>query len=227
MKACLEKLAPAVSAYADAHSSPPSGLLLDLERETTVTEGRLMHSGRSVGRLLKLLVAALRPTLAVDVGTFTGNSALCIAEGLPAHGKVITLEVSEERAAFARRYFDLSPYRDRIDLRVGRALDTLRTIDTPIGFAFIDADKGEYWDYYDAIIERLSPTGLIAVDNTLFLGLPFLEESEVASLPPPLRALRGSTIEFNRRVHDDPRAETCMLTVRDGITLIRRRSDGH
>src|SRR5204863_2407609 len=131
----------------------------------------IMLSGTVVGRLLAILSATVRPKLAVDVGTFTGYSALCLAEGLAADGRVITCEADPATAAIAARAFARSPHAARIELRVGPALATLRALPAAIDLAFIDADKGQYWDYYDAIVERLAPRGLVAVDNTLLFGL--------------------------------------------------------
>ena len=180
-----------------------------------------MLSGNTVGRLLTILTAALRPRLAVDVGTFTGYSALCIAEGLPRGGRVITCEVDPAIAAIAREHFATSPHRRKIDLRVGPAIETLRRVRGRIGLAFIDADKRGYWDYYDAIVRRLAPDGLIVVDNTLMFGTVALSDREARALRPELQQSRAAIREFNRRVLADPRTEQCVLTVRDGVTLIR------
>jgi caffeoyl-CoA O-methyltransferase len=210
--------------YAEANSAAPPDLLADLERATLAGPKAVMLSGNSVGRLLKMLTFVLRPKLAVDVGTFTGLSALSIAEGLPENGKVITCEVSPDYAASAQKFFDRSPFKDRIQLKLGPALETLRAIEEPIGFAFIDADKAQYWDYYDAIVTRLSPNGLIVVDNTLFAGTVLMSDVEAEKLPEQLKPARAALMAFNQRVMDDPRTESCMLTVRDGITVICKRS---
>jgi caffeoyl-CoA O-methyltransferase len=176
-----------------------------------------------VGRLLTMLASVLRPRLAVDVGTFTGYSALSIAEGLEPGAKVISCERDAARAAIAARYFARSTYGDRIELRIGPALDTLHALDEPIGLAFIDGDKSEYWDYYEVILARLEPRGIIVVDNTLMLGGAVLGEGAVSTLQPMFRSAVKAIVEFNRRVQDDSRTENCLLTAGDGVTLITRR----
>ena len=220
--------APAIdgplAAYADAHTSDPPALLAAIARETEAIADRpIMLSGKTVGRLLAMLSATIRPKLAVDVGTFTGYSALCLAEGLAPGGRVITCEVDPAAAAIAARNFARSPHRKRIELRVGRARDTLRALPARIELAFVDADKGQYWDDYDAIVERLAPRGLVVVDNTLLFGLVLASERDARTLPAPIQKMRRAIRAFNRRVHRDPRTEQCLLTVRDGITLVRRR----
>lgn len=215
----------ALAAYAEAHTAAPSAGLAALARDTLATAERpIMLSGTTVGRFLAILSATIRPALAVDVGTFTGYSALCLAEGLAPGGRVITCEVDPDAAARARRAFARSPYRDRIELRLGPAIATLRAITAPIDLAFIDADKAGYWDYYDAIIDRLAPTGLIVVDNTLMLGLVTVPDRAARALPPMLATQRAAIRAFNDRLQADPRSEHCLLTVRDGITVIRRRA---
>ena len=135
-----------VQFYAEAHTSPPPNYLLDLERTTSALGMRsVMRADRCTGRLLKILASTLRPRLAVDVGTFTGYSALCMAEGLPASSKLITCEIDAKYASFAQHFFLKSPYRELIDLRIGPALDTLLAIDEPIGLAFIDSHISQYF----------------------------------------------------------------------------------
>ena len=164
-------VSPEVEAYSEAHTTPlepaTAALLEEARGALPVPE---MLSGPVVGRLLESLVWAGQPKLAVEVGTYAGFSALMIASALPPGGRLITCEISEDFAAFARRHIEASPYADRVDLRVAPALDTLATIDEPVDFAFIDADKPGYVDYYEAALERLAPRGLIAADNTLWSG---------------------------------------------------------
>jgi caffeoyl-CoA O-methyltransferase len=211
-------------AYADAHTSRPPRWLDAVDRRTrTLGHAAIMLSGNTVGRLLTMLTAAVRPRLAVDVGTFTGYSALCIAEGLPPGGRVVTCEVDPAVAAIARGHFARSPHRAKIDLRVGPAIETLRRVRGRIDLAFIDADKGGYWAYYDAIVGRLAPDGVIVVDNTLLFGTVALSDRDARALRPELQKHRAAIRAFNRRVLADPRTEQCVLTVRDGVTLIQLR----
>jgi caffeoyl-CoA O-methyltransferase len=203
-----------VDAYADSHTTPYDDTMNRLLAEATeALPYPSMLSGPVVGRLLETLVFALQPKLVVEVGTYAGYSALAMAGGLPEGGRIVTLELDDTYADFAQRAFDASPYGDRIELRRGPALESLAQLDGPYAFVFIDADKPGYGDYYEAALEKLAPTGLIAVDNTLWSG-------EVVG------ATEGNAKvmdQLNARWADDERVITTMLTVRDGVTLIRRR----
>ena len=137
-----------------------------------------------------------------------------MAAVLPQDGRIITCEVSYEHADFAQRHIDTSPYADRIEIRRGPALDTVRSLDGPFDLVFIDADKSGYADYFDAVVQKLAPNGLIAVDNTLWSGR-VADPSEADETTEVIRA-------FNDKVRDDPRVVSVMLTVRDGVTLARR-----
>jgi caffeoyl-CoA O-methyltransferase len=202
-----------LDAYVDAHATPLEPLLQELHEATYATaDTPQMIAGPVLGQLLRFLIAMSAPRLVVEIGTFTGFSALAMAGGLPAGGRIVTCELSEERAAFAQSWFDRSPYGDRIELRVGPAMQTLDTLDGPFDLVFIDADKDGYTDYYEAVVPKLAPTGIIAVDNTLSGG-------DVAE--PGDDRERGMAA-FNDHVHSDPRTENVLLTVRDGVTLVRR-----
>jgi predicted O-methyltransferase YrrM len=147
----------------------------------------------------------------VEIGTFSGYSAMAMAGGLPPGGRIVTCELSPERAAFAQGYFDRSPWADRIDLRVGPALETVQALDGPFDFVFIDADKEGYPGYYDAVVPKLSPRGAIAVDNTLSGG----------GAADPVDDRDRAMAAFNAHVLADERTESVLLSVRDGVTLIR------
>ena len=205
--------------YCEDHSTPVSTDLARLAEETRAsTRAPGMMVGPLEGRFLAMLVAMLGARRVLEIGTFTGYSALSMAPSLPPGGKIITCEIDEHHASIARRHFDASPFGDRIELRQGRAIDTLRILEGPFDFVFIDADKTGYRGYYEAILPMLSPDGAIAVDNVLWSG---------AVLNPGDDADTRALVEFNEHVRRDPRVECVMLTVRDGITLIRRRHDGH
>ncbi|MCZ2109554.1 MAG: O-methyltransferase [Dehalococcoidia bacterium] len=213
-----EPLTPiAIEDYAASVSTADPGLLAELEAETRATfpERISMLTGHPAGRFLATLSAMLRPHLVVEVGTFTGYSALSMAEGLAPGGRVITLDISETHTAVARRYFERSAYSGQIEIRLGAALESLAGIAGPIDLAFIDADKVNYLAYYEAILGKLAPNGLIVADNVLWYGRIFDEADQTADT----RAIR----EFNAKVGNDPRVEAVLLTVRDGMTLIRRR----
>ena len=210
---------PRVEEYAVAHSTPEPDRFTALAEETrAATTAPQMMVGSLEGRFLSFLVSMLRPRLVVEVGTFTGYSALSMAESLPPEGRIITCDISEEHVAIARRHIAASPYADRIEIRVGPAIDTLRTIDGPVDLAFIDADKSGYLEYYEDLVRKLAPDGIIAVDNVLWSGrvLDEAPPDEVDEMTPVLR-------RFNDHVVRDERVECVMLPLRDGVTLVRRR----
>jgi caffeoyl-CoA O-methyltransferase len=205
-----------LDAYVDAHATPLEPLLRENYEATYASlDTPQMIAGPVLGRLLRFLVAMLEPRLVLEIGTFSGYSALAMAGGLPPEGRIVTCELSPERAEFAQGYFDRSPWRDRIDLRVGPALDTLTALDGPVDFVFIDADKDGYPGYYEAVVPKLSPRGVIAVDNTLYGG-------DVAD---PADDGDRAMAAFNAHVQADERTENVLLSVRDGVTLIRRAGE--
>jgi len=200
---------PQIDEYAERVTSPHEQLLAELSAETARDLGQTsMLTGPVAGRLLELLVWAAQPKRVLEIGTFSGHSALAMAAALPEGGHIDACELSEERAAFAQRWFDRSPHGSKITLHVGPAIETIERLDGDFDFVFIDADKEGYIGYYEAVLPRLSERGLIAVDNTLADG----------------RVLDGSApaAKFNDHVASDPRSHQVLLTVRDGITLIRR-----
>ena len=216
-----------IEEYAVAHSTPEPSLFAALAAETREgTSAPNMMVGTLEGRFLSFLVTMLRPQLVLEIGTFTGYSALSMAEALPPGGRIVTCDISEDHVAIARRHIDASPHGDRIDIRVGPAIDTLKGLDGPFDLAFIDADKTSYLDYYEAIVPKLAPGGVIAADNVLWSGR-VLEggmdgKDGNADVDESTRALR----EFNDRVVADERVECVMLPLRDGVTLVRLRAAG-
>lgn len=206
----------AAEAYAAAHTTPPTAALARLVQDTEASlASPQMLSGVVEGRLLELLVHAVRAELVLELGTFSGFSALSMAAGLAPGGRIITCEVSPEHAAFARERIEASPDAGRIELRVGPALETIATLAGPFDLVFIDADKAGYHAYYEAVLPKLSAHGLIVVDNTLWAGRVIEPEGEDENS----RVLAA----FNDHVVADERVVCVMLTVRDGVTLIRRR----
>ena len=206
---------PAVEQYAEDHTSPESALLVELAQATR--EFSTMHQmmvGRLEGRFLKMLVAAVGAKRVLEIGTFTGYSALSMAEALPPAGKIITCELNPDHAEMARSFIARSPYADMIEVRVGPALDTIRSLDGTFDFVFIDADKPGYLDYYEAVLPKLSDGGLIAVDNVFQAGR-VVGQAEKGSNPAFMQ-------RFNDHVMADPRVECVMVPIRDGVTLIRR-----
>jgi caffeoyl-CoA O-methyltransferase len=212
-----EVVDPALERYAIEHSTPEPPLLAEVAR---ATRERFEYSGMMVGplegRLLQFLVSALGARRVLEIGTFTGYSALFMAEGLPGDGRIITCEVDPRHAALAREHFAKSPHGQRIELIEGPALATVQQLDGPLDLVFIDADKQSYREYFEAVLPKLAPNGLIAVDNTLWSGRVLADEDRSADT----EAIR----KFNDALAADPRVEVVQLTVRDGLTLVRRRS---
>ena len=210
---------PAVSDYLLTHCTPPDALLRELITKTAEAfpEAAQMQVSHDEGELLTLLTRLTGARRAVEVGVFTGYSSICIARGLPGDGHLLACDVSEEFTSIARRYWKLAGLEDRIELRLAPALDTLRALpaEPVIDLAFIDADKGNYPLYYEELVVRLRPGGLIILDYVLRGG-------EVAD-----PAFQNSGAVAMRHLNDlivgDDRVESVMLPVRDGVTLARKR----
>jgi caffeoyl-CoA O-methyltransferase len=184
--------------HAARFTTPPDHYLADLEEETRASlDNPEMLSGPVVGRLLETLVFALQPKLVLEIGTFSGYSALSMARSLPPDGRIISLENDPEHATFARRHTERH---GRIAVREGPALESIAALDGPFDLVFIDADKAGYIDYYEAVVPKLAPGGLIVADNTLFESL----------------------LEFNEHVAADPRTVQVLLPVRQGVTIARK-----
>jgi caffeoyl-CoA O-methyltransferase len=205
-----------IDAYAEAHTTAPDPLLAELAEETRSTmSAPQMLTGVVEGRFLEQLVFALQAKRVLELGTFTGYSSLSMAAGLAEGGHVDTCEVSEEHAEVARRYHAQSSYGDRITIHMGPALQTIERLGGEWDFVFIDADKENYGNYYEALVPRLKASGLMAIDNTLWSGRVIDDEDD----SPPTRAIR----ELNDRIAADDGVIAVQLTVRDGVTLVRRR----
>ena len=168
------------------------------------------------GAFMSILTSVLRPAFAVEVGTFTGYSALAVARALPPGGRLLCCDISEEWTAIGRQSWEKAGVADRIELRIGPAIDTLKSLPAirTVDLVFIDADKVGYRDYYEELLPRLSPTGVILVDNTLWSGT-VLDETATEKDTVALR-------DFNDHVYADPRSEVALLPLGDGVTMIRR-----
>jgi caffeoyl-CoA O-methyltransferase len=209
----VDLVAPDIDAYADAHTSPPPAYLATLDREARAElPYAAMLSGPVVGRFLETLVAFRGARTVLEIGTYAGGSALWMARGLAEGGQVITCEIDETHAAFARRHFAASPHADRVDLRVGPALDTIAALPGPFDLVFIDADKAGYPAYLDAVLPKLAPGGLVVADNMLRDGAVLEADPDEGT-----RAIQA----LNDRVSSDPSLVATLLTVRDGLMLIR------
>jgi caffeoyl-CoA O-methyltransferase len=204
-----------IERYAMAHSEPLPPRLEDLMEETRKEFGGMavMLSGQLEGTLLQTLAASIGARRILQIGTFTGFSAQMMAAALPEDGELITCDINPKSLALARRYFERSPHGRKISVREGPALDTIKTLEPAFDLVFIDADKTNYTNYYEACLPLLSPRGLIAVDNVLWSGGVLNPDTDDAK----------AIVAFNAHVRADDRVTCVMLTVRDGITLIRRR----
>jgi caffeoyl-CoA O-methyltransferase len=215
----MDIIDPAVSDYLVAHSTPADDLLRDLAAETreTFPGAAGMQVSADEGQLLTMLTRLAGARRAVEVGVFTGFSSICIARGLGPDGRLLACDVSEEWTSIARRYWQRAGLEEQIDLRIAPALGTLRSLppDPVIDLAFIDADKSSYPLYYEELVTRLRPGGLIILDNVLMGG-------EVVD-----PAFHGNATvvmrQMNELIAGDDRVDTVMLPVRDGVTLARRR----
>jgi caffeoyl-CoA O-methyltransferase len=211
-------LSPDVHAYLVAHGTPPDRILEELAEETRkVGPLAVMQVAPEQGALLTFLTRLIGARRAIEVGTFTGYSSLCIARGLPPGGELLCCDVSEEWTAVARRFWEKAGVVDKIELRIAPAAETLRAL--PVredwDLAFIDADKPGYPVYYEEILRRLRPGGLILVDNVLWMG----RVADRSADDPATNAIRA----FNDLVARDERVDRVMISVSDGLTLVRKR----
>lgn len=207
-------LAPEIEAYLFENTRAPSPIFEEM-RERTYAEVKSpqMQVGRVEGALLRILVAATGARRVLEIGTFTGFSALSMAEALPDDGELVTCDIDAEVTAIARGFFDRSPHGKKIRIALGDALETLKSVSGPFDLVFLDADKERYPDYYEATVPMLRPGGLLVADNTLWSG-------EVLD---PKTAPARAIVAFNRRVTTDPRVDNVLLPVRDGIMVARKR----
>ncbi len=212
----MERLVPSdIESYAEAHSMPESSICRALREETHRTmEHPHMLVGPLEGAFLKMMTMLVGAKRVLEIGMFTGYSAFCFAEALPVDGTVITCEIDEKAAALARRYIAQAPCGNKISIRMGPALDTMNSLAGPFDLIFIDADKINYLNYYRRSLDLLAPNGIILIDNVLWSG-------EVLKQPPP-DVSTAAIQELNRTVASDPRVTAVLVTIRDGILVVRR-----
>jgi predicted O-methyltransferase YrrM len=203
--------------YVVKHSENEPQLLKALTRETyqKVLQPRMI-SGHYQGRVLSIISKLIRPNVILEIGTYTGYSALCLAEGLDPDGILHTIDINEELVAFQRRYFNKSAYGPQILQHLGPAADIIPTLDTKFDLIFIDADKPNYIVYFNQIIDKLSPGGVILSDNVLWSG-KVVEELDSKDLSTKI------VLEYNTLLKEDPRLETVLLPIRDGLTVSIRK----
>jgi caffeoyl-CoA O-methyltransferase len=210
-------LSPAIHRYLIEHGNPPDSVQQALIDETAALGGISgMQIAPEQGAFMTLLTKLVGAKRAIEVGTFTGYSALCIARGLPADGKLICCDVSEEWTSVGRKYWEQAGVADRIDLRIAPAVETLRSLprDESVDLAFVDADKPNYAAYYEELLPRLAPNGVMLIDNVLWGGNVIDEDANDAN--------RVAIRAFNDMVAADDRVEKVMLPLGDGLTLIRK-----
>ena len=207
----------ALANYANAHSSEEPQILKKLNREThlKMMQSRML-SGHLQGRLLSLLSHLTRPQCILEIGTYTGYSAICLAEGLAERGVLHTIDNNPERDAFVNRFIDEAKMSDKIRTYIGDARKVIPTITGDFDIVFIDADKSGYAEYYDLIIDRVKPGGIIITDNVLWSG----------KVIEPVKANDEDTLliqAFNKKISSDPRVEVVLLPLRDGISIARKK----
>lgn len=206
-----------LEAYIEDHSENEPELLQQLSREThqKILQPRML-SGHYQGRVLSMISKLVRPKYILEIGTYTGYSALCLAEGLEKDGQLHTIDVNEELVEFQRRYFDASNFGNQIHQHLGPALDIIPQLKNNFDLVFIDADKENYSTYFHLIIDRLNPGGILLSDNVLWSGkvLEPLKNDDKST-----RALMA----YNQLLKEDDRVETVLLPIRDGLTLSRKK----
>ena len=212
----MEFISPELDRYICAHSENETKLLMELNRTThvSVLQPRML-SGHFQGRVLSMFTQMIRPQHVLEIGTYTGYSALCFAEGLAEGGKVITIDVNEELEDLVREFISKAAMEDKIDYRIGDATQLIPQLEEMFDLVFIDADKKNYCNYYDLVFDKVKKGGYIIADNVLWSG-KVLQPYETAD--------RETTIimDYNRKVHEDPRVQEVLLPIRDGLMVARK-----
>ncbi|KYG84914.1 methyltransferase [Roseivirga seohaensis] len=213
----MEFIPEDIQKYVEAHTDPESELLMDLNREThaKVMMPRML-SGHLQGRALSMISHMIKPSRILEIGTYTGYSALCMAEGLAEGGKLITLDKNEELEEMVRGYFEKAGYTNTIDFRIGNAIELIPEIEGPFDLVFIDADKANYYNYFKLVFEKVRSGGFIIADNVLWSGKVVQTEKKIDK---DTQAI----LDFNRLTHEDDRVENVLLPIRDGLMVLRKK----
>jgi len=212
----MDVIPAAVNAFAEKYTSPENDVLHRLHRETYLkVEQPHMLSGHLQGQYLSMVSHMVQPRRILEIGTYTGYSAICLAQGLTADGLLYTLDINEEREELCRRYFKEAGLENKIQLRIGKAADIIPQLQETFDLVFIDADKQGYANYLDLVWEQLRPGGFILADNVLYHGEVLQDESQRS-------ANAKAMIAFCEKVKADTRAEQVLLTIRDGLLMIRK-----
>lgn len=212
----MELIDREINQYAEQHSSDESDLLKQINRDThaKVMMPRML-SGHLQGRVLSMISNMIKPKRILEIGTYTGYSALCLAEGLHADGKLITIDINEELESRVRGYFSTANLNDKIEYLIGNAATIIPTLKAEFDLVFIDADKEQYSRYYDLVVEKVRPGGIILADNVLWSGKVLDSKPDKDT-----RAI----VEFNNKIQADARVDNVLLPIRDGIMMIRKLS---
>jgi predicted O-methyltransferase YrrM len=213
----MDFLAPEIEQYALEHSQEESTLLNDLNRQThlNILKPRML-SGHLQGRILSMLSQSIQPKTILEIGTYTGYSALCMAEGLQNDGVLYTIDINKELAPFAQKYFNKSSYKSLIKMMVGNALDIIPDLNFNWDLVFIDADKENYSNYFDSVIQKVNKGGMIIADNVLWSGKVTRPTSENDIETKALKT-------FNEKVHSDSRVNNLLMPVRDGMMIMIKK----
>lgn len=208
-------LPDAIDDYVVNHSQKEPELLQQLNKETwqKVLNPRML-SGAFQGRILAMISKLINPKNILEIGTYTGYSALCLAEGMQKEGTLFSIDKNEELESFAKKYFDKSAYKNQIKQLVGNAIDILPTINEKFDLVFIDADKSNYVNYFNLIIDKMNPGGVILSDNVLWSG-KVIEELDPKDID------TKTLLDYNKLLNTDNRIETILLPIRDGLTISR------
>lgn len=211
----MDFIASTIREYAEMHTQPEPDLLKELSRFTyaKVLSPRML-SGHLQGRVLSMISKMIRPHYALELGTYTGYSAICIAEGIPAGGKLVTIEINEELKDVAGIFFRKSGYREAIEQHIGKAIEIIPQLHYSWDLVFIDADKANYSNYFDMVIDKVNSGGFIIADNVLWSG----KVTDPKANDRQTQALAA----FNKKVHNDPRVENFLLPIRDGLMVLRK-----
>ncbi|MCF0043195.1 O-methyltransferase [Dyadobacter fanqingshengii] len=212
----MKFLAEEIEAYSVAHTEDESALLKSLNREThaNILNPRML-SGHLQGRFLSMISRMVRPDSILEIGTYTGYSALCLCEGLNKGGKLITIDINEELETFTRRFFADSPFADYIDYQIGNATEIIPTLEETFDLVFIDADKINYKNYFDLCIEKVRTGGFLIADNVLWSGKVIQDDIKIDK---DTQAL----LDFNKMVHEDSRVSNILLPIRDGLMILQK-----
>lgn len=205
-----------IEEYCESHTEQESDLLRTLNREThaNVLSPRML-SGHMQGRFLSMISRMITPERILEIGTYTGYSALCFAEGLSKTGRIVTIDVNEELETMVRRYFDNSPYASQIDYRIGNAMEVIPGLIDTFDLIFIDADKLNYLAYYNLCLPKLRKGGFIIADNVLWSG-KVVEKKEKTDKD------TQALLDFNRTIQEDPRVSNILLPIRDGLMVLQK-----